>query len=43
LFGITLPEPVTGIVAAGLAVAGVAFAMVRRTPAVEHAAAELAA
>jgi len=26
LFGITLPEPVTGIVAAGLAVAGVAFA-----------------
>jgi putative oxidoreductase len=42
-FGITLPEPVTGIVAAALAVAGVAVAMVGRTPAVERPSVELAA
>jgi putative oxidoreductase len=43
LFGITLPEPVVGIVAAVLAVGGVAVAMAGRSPAVEQAVAELAA
>ena len=43
LFGITLPEPVTGIVAAALAVGGVAVAMAGRSPAVEQPAAQLAA
>src|SRR5580693_4427067 len=43
LFGITLPEPVTGIVAAALAVGGVAVAMAGRAPAVEQPAAQLAA
>jgi putative oxidoreductase len=33
LFGISLPEPVVGLVAAGLAVAGVAVAMAGRRPA----------
>ncbi len=43
LFGITLPEPTTGIVAAALAVGGVAVAMAGRSPAVEQPAAQLAA
>ena len=45
LFGITLPEPVTGLVAAALAVAGVAVAMLGRrpAPAVEQASGQLAA
>jgi putative oxidoreductase len=45
LLGITLPEPVTGLVAAALAVAGVAFAMIGRRPAAvaEQRPAELAA
>jgi putative oxidoreductase len=43
LFRITLPEPVTGIVAAALAVAGVAVAMGTRTPAVEQPSLDLAA
>lgn len=43
LFNITLPEPVTGIVAAILAVAGVAVAMAGRRPAVEETPARLAA
>jgi putative oxidoreductase len=43
LFGITLPEPVTGIVAAGLAVAGVVVAMAGRAPAVEQSSTQLAA
>ena len=43
LFGITLPEPVTGIVAAVLAVAGVAVGMAGRHPAIEEASGQLAA
>ena len=43
LFNITLPEPVTGIVAAALAVAGVAVAMAGRRPALQEAPAQLAA
>ncbi|MFI5285103.1 MAG: DoxX family protein [Candidatus Dormibacteria bacterium] len=44
LFGITLPEPVVGLVAAALAVFGVALAMAGRGPAiVEQPASELAA
>lgn len=45
LLGITLPEPVTGLVAAALAVAGVALAMIGRRPAAiaERRPAELAA
>ena len=43
LFNITLPEPVTGIVAAVLAVAGVAVGMMGRRPAIEEASAQLAA
>jgi putative oxidoreductase len=47
LFGISLPEPVVGLVAAGLAVGGVAFAMAGRRPAapveVEHATTQAAA
>ena len=40
LFGITLPEPVVGLVAAGLAVGGVAVAMAGRRPAAAAAPAE---
>jgi putative oxidoreductase len=43
LFGIALPEPVTGLVAAGLAVAGVVVAMAGRAPAVEQSSTQLAA
>jgi putative oxidoreductase len=43
LFGITLPEPVTGIVAAALAVAGVAVGMAGRRPAAEQVSEQLAA
>lgn len=43
LFNITLPEPVTGIVAAALAVAGVALGMAGRRPAIEETPAQLAA
>ena len=43
LFGITLPEPVSGIVAAALAVGGVAVAMAGRAPAVHQPSVELAA
>jgi hypothetical protein len=45
LFGITLPEPVVGIVAAALAVGGVAVAMVGRRPQApaEQASTQLAA
>jgi putative oxidoreductase len=45
LFGITLPEPVVGLVAAGVAVGGVAVAMAVRRPAapVEQATTPLAA
>jgi putative oxidoreductase len=43
LFGIALPEPVTGILAAALAVAGVAVAMAGRSPAAEEPSAQLAA
>jgi putative oxidoreductase len=43
LFGITLPEPVTGIVAAALAVAGVAVGMAGRRPAVQQVSEQLAA
>jgi putative oxidoreductase len=45
LFGITLPEPVTGLVAAGLAVAGVAVAMTGRSaaPAAEQPSTQVAA
>jgi hypothetical protein len=44
LFGISLPEPVTGLVAAALAVGGVALAMAGRRPAVpEERSARLAA
>jgi putative oxidoreductase len=43
LFGITLPEPVTGIVVAAVAVAGVAIGMLGRHPAIEQASEQLAA
>jgi putative oxidoreductase len=43
LFGIALPEPATGLVAAALAVAGVAVALAGRRPAAEQPAARLAA
>jgi putative oxidoreductase len=45
LFGISLPEPVLGLVAAGLAVGGVAVAMAGRRPAapVEQTATQAAA
>jgi putative oxidoreductase len=43
LFGIALPEPVTGLVAAGLAVAGVVVAMAGRAPAAEQSSTQLAA
>ena len=43
LFGITLPEPVTGIVAAALPVAGVAVGMAGRRPAAEQVSEQLAA
>ena len=43
LFNITLPEPVTGIAAAVLAVAGVAVAMAGRRPVSEAPSAQLAA
>lgn len=43
LFGIAMPEPVTGIVAAVLAVAGVAVAMAGRSPAVERPSVQVAA
>jgi putative oxidoreductase len=43
LFGISLPEPVTGIVAAALAVGGVAIAMAGRSPAAEEPSVQLAA
>jgi hypothetical protein len=43
LFGITLPEPVTGIVAAALAVGGVAVAMAGRSPVAEQPSVQVAA
>lgn len=43
LFNITLPEPVTGIVAAVLAVTGVAVGMAGRRPVVAETPAQLAA
>jgi putative oxidoreductase len=43
LFGVTLPEPVSGIVAAALAVGGVAVAMAWRSPAVEQPSMQVAA
>ena len=43
LLGITLPEPVTGIVVAAVAVAGVAIGMLGRHPAIARASEQLAA